>query len=189
MQSSDCEPYNFEHLYQILPNGDELEVVPQPLYDGASTTYKTELQFTQSSCSIGANCDEREATMDLIKYLLKCGLKYISDFSLGAVKCDYAGIQGLSEVSKNWKEAFAGVIADRKEAIKEINFEQYQALVTKIYADMANYDWKMYMNYADIKGTSYAEFNTMPPASAIPVVKEKIQAAIDKYNDLYVFAD
>lgn len=185
MQSSDCEPYNFEHLYQEIPNGDILEVVPQPLYDGASKNKKETLSFNYDTIAIAASCDEREATMDLIKYILKCGLKYISDFSLGAVKCDYPGIQGASELSKKWKDAFAQVCADRAEAIKEIDFDP--TIIELLYENMANYTWSASKNFgSDVKAINkYTEINELPPASSIPAIKDKIQATLDKYNDLY----
>jgi hypothetical protein len=52
-------------------------------------------------------------------------MKYMSDYSLGDVECEYAGMQGSCDLSKKWKEAFAKVCADRAAAIKEIrNYDE-----------------------------------------------------------------
>jgi len=184
MQTSDCEPYNFEHLYQAIPNGDELEVVPMPRYDGKDPDGKTELQFTQSGYSMCAGCDEREATVDLLAYILKCGLKYMSDFSLGDYKCDYVGMQGKCDLSKTWMEAFKKVCEDRAVKLKEV--ENYDKdLIAKIYEEIGQYSWKMYKTYTGVN-VKFKEIGTLPPASAIPAMREKLQGQLDKYNELYI---
>ena len=190
MQMSDCEPYNYEHMFQVLPNGDEIMVVPLPKWTGADGAEKEWLKWTQSAGHIAASCDEREAAFDLICYLIKCGMKYISDFSLGTVKCDYAGIQGTSDLSKQWKEAFAKVIEDRQAGIKELEHYDaaHQAKVNAYFAEID--EWYAYAAYGGITNLlSYAEITKMPPASSIPAIREKYQASLDKYNELYVFAD
>ena len=189
MQLSDCEPYNFEHMFQYIANGDEIMVVPMPHWEGENGETKEWLRWTQSCAHIVSSCDEREAAFDLLCYLMKCGLKYISDFSLGAIKCDYAGIQGLSPLSKQWKEAFAKVCQDRKAAIEEMEGFYDANHMTKVSDYLATLkDWYSYAAFGGITNlASYSELSKMPAASSIPVVKEKYQAALDKYNDLYVF--
>lgn len=188
MQISDCEPYNYEHMFQTISNGDELMVVPVPKWTGDNGEEKAWLAWTQSCGHLAASCDEREAAFDLLCYLLKCGKKYISDFSLGAVKCDYAGIQGSSELSKKWKEAFAKVVEDRKAAIEETpNYDA--AHIAKINEYFAKIDeWYAGSSFTGVTNLlTFKEITTMPPASSIPAIREKYQAELDKYNDLYVF--
>ncbi|MBQ8358842.1 MAG: extracellular solute-binding protein, partial [Oscillospiraceae bacterium] len=189
MQLSDCEPYNFEHLYQTIPNGDELEVVPIPQYVNDKGEKNTYSGVTQSSVFMISSCDEREATVDLMAYILKVGLKYISDFSLGTVECEYAGMQGKSELSKTWKENFATVCADRAAAIKEI--ENYDAeLVAKENAYLAGNQLYVGMNMTSFTAvTRYSEITKLPPASSIPAIRAKYEAAIKTYNDTYVTAN
>jgi len=186
MQISDCEPYNFEHLYQAIPNGDELEVVPVPTYDGTDPENRNYLNYTQSAFSMLASCDEREATIDLMLYVLKCGLKYMSDFSLGAVECDYVGMQGKCDLSKTWMEAFKKVCEDRAVKIKEV--ENYdEELIKKIYEHHDKCSWVMYRPYANVDAFwKNKEATELPPTSSIPVLKQKTQAQLDKYNDLYI---
>ena len=189
-QLSDCEPYNFEHVFQYISNGDALIAVPAPEWTSSDGKTQTWRQLTQSCVHLAASCDEREAAFDLICYLVKCGLKYISDYSLGAIKCDYAGIQGTSDLSKQWKEAFTKVVEDRKIAVKELEIYD-EAHMTKIndYFNSIT-GWHAFTTYGGITSLlGYAEWTKMPPASAIPAVKEKYQAALDKYNELYVFED
>lgn len=186
MQLSDCEPYNFEHMYQSIPNGDELEVVPVPAYDGSGEK-KNFLQWTQACCSLAASADEREAAVDLMAYLLQCGMKYVSDFSLGSVKCDYPGIQGTSALSKQWKDAFAGVVAKRAADKAELGETYDQALIDKIYASFEGAEWYTYQTFSGVSLlTSYSEITKLPPASSIPAIKEKYQAALDKFNSTYI---
>jgi len=186
MQISDCEPYNFEHMYQSIANGDELEVVPIPEWRGENGETMGISTMTQSVVHMATSCDEREATVDLLAYLLKCGLKYISDFSLGAVKCDYVGMQGKCDLSKKWMEAFKKVCDDRAAAIKEI--ENYdEELVAKINEYLA--DKGLITNTVINKITvlsKFAEITKLPPASSIPIIKQKYQAELDAYNDTYI---
>lgn len=186
MQISDCEPYNFEHLYQTLPNGDELEVVPVPEWRGSNGETIGFSTVIQSAASLLTTCDEREAAVDLLAYLLQCGMKYVSDYSLGAVECEYEGIQGSCDLSKQWKQAFAKVCADRSADANEIrNYDK--AYVTKINTYLSDKDKYISGTYADVSAlTGYAEIIQMPPAFSIPAIREKYQKALDTYNDLYV---
>jgi len=185
MQLSDCEPYNFEHLYQEIPNGNELEVVPVPAYDGDGGT-RNILQWTQACVSLAATCDHREAAIDMLCYLLKCGQKYVSDFSLGAVACEYDGIQGTCEVSANWKAAFAQVCADRTKDLAKIDAYDPE-LIAKIYESFEGAEWYTFQRYTGVDMiTSYSEITKMPPESSIPIIKNKFQAAIDTYNSKYI---
>ena len=186
MQLSDCEPYNFEHMYQSIANGDELEVVPIPEWRGENGETLGMSRLTQSVVHMASSCDEREAAVDLLAYLLKCGLKYISDFSLGAVKCDYVGMQGKCDLSKKWMEAFKKVCDDRAAAVKKI--ENYdEELVAKINTYLAGEDLAVNYNVSKVTVLSgYAEIINLPPASSIPIIKQKYQAALDAYNDTYI---
>ena len=185
MQLSDCEPYNFEHMYQSIANGDELEVVPVPAYDGEDAKDHQYRSFTQSAVSLIASCDEREAAVDMLVYLLKVGQKYISDFSLGAVECNYAGMQGKCDLSKKWMEAFAKVCADRAEAIK--NVENYdEELIKKCYERFDECTWICYKPYTNVTDpASFPESIKMPPTSSIPTIKNKFQGQLEAYNQLY----
>lgn len=190
LQISDAEPYNFEHCFRTIPNEDVLEVVPIPAYDGKDTDYAGKggmRRLTQSFVSMLSSCDEREACMDLQLYLAKCGLKYQSDFSLGAVKCDYPGIQGASEYSKTWTEKFKAVCDQRAEDIKKCDFNQ--ELVDKYYEYFEKCEiWVTGRKYADVTSLfTHADFKKMAPASAFPTASEKFEADILKYNDLYVY--
>lgn len=182
MQVSDCEPYNYEHLYQSIPNGDILEVVPVPLYDGeAETQYN--LLWTQSAASVCKATDNRDAAINLLCYIIQCGRKYLDEFSLGAVPYDLSGIQGTCEYSKTWKEHFAEICEQRAEDIKEWDFDQ--VLVDKFYKTFEQADnWQTAVALTGVS-FNYKEVYTMPPASSIPAIKEKWQAQLDTYNSLY----
>lgn len=185
MQISDCEHYNFEYLYQTLPNGDELEVVPVPQWVSKNGEKQTNICFTQAAAHLACTCDEREAVVDMLAYVLQCGMKYISDYSLGAVKCDYPGIQGTCDLSKQWKEAFQKVCADRRQSFGEIVFDW--ALFDDMCKIYEGAEWYTYQGYSGVTAlTDYREIIHMPPASSIPAIKEKYQAQLNEYNRYYV---
>jgi len=187
MQISDCEPYNFEHMYQAIANGDELEVVPAPEWRGKNGETLGKSKLTQSVFHMASSCDEREAAVDMMAYLLKCGLKYVSDFSLGAVKCDYVGMQGKCELSKKWMEAFKTVCENRAADVKQI--ENYdEELVAKINEYLSDKGHYIFGTYTGIKTRldQYSDITKLPPASSIPAIREKYQAALDTYNSTYI---
>lgn len=180
MQLSECEVYNIDHLYQTLPNGNVLEVVPVPAYKDSNL-----LQWTQACVSLAATCDERAAAVDMLSYLLKSGMKYMSDYSLGAVKCDYEGVQGHGSLAAAFVEAFTKLCEKRAGSIKKIDGYD-EELIAKIYETFQNAEWYTYQTYPGVKLlTSYSEITQMRPESAIPVIKPKYEAEIKKYNDMY----
>lgn len=95
-------------------------------------------------------------------------------------------ITGTCDLSKQWKEAFAKVCADRAAAVK--NIESYdEELIKKIYESFENATWYCNQKYTDVTQLdSYSEITKLPPASSIPAIKEKYQAALDTYNGLYI---
>ena len=189
MQMSDCEPYNFEHMYQDIANGNELEVVPIPDWVGKDGQKRSTSKVTQSCVHLAASCDERDAAVDCLAYLLKCGLKYISDFSLGDVKCDYAGVLGACDYSKTWKENFAKVCQKRAADYKEItDAKDYaSAHITKVNEFLDGREKHIYGNYTKVTAlTSFSEVIQMPPASSIPAIKQKYQNMLDVYNSTYI---
>ena len=189
MQIGDCEPYNFEHMYQSIANGNELEVVPIPDWVGKDGQKLSLSKLTQSAMHLAASCDEREAAVDCMAYLLKCGLKYISDFSLGDVKCDYAGVLGTCEYSKTWKENFAKVCEKRAADYTAITDEKdyasaHIAKLNEFLSDREKYCWGDYTKVTQL--TSFPEITKMPPASSIPAIKQKYQNMLDAYNNTYI---
>lgn len=181
LQMSECEPYNAKQLYQSLSNGNELEVVPVPAYEGRNL-----LQWTQACASLASTCDERAAAVDMLSYLLKCGMKYMSDCSLGTVKCDYEGILGISALSAEFMKAFTKLCESRAEDVKKItNYDE--ELIAKIYESFLGAEWYTYQTYTGVTLlTSYSEITQMLPESAIPAVKPKYEADIQKYNETYI---
>lgn len=189
MEFSDCEPYNFEHLYQTAPNGNEIEVAPMPEWRGDNGKTLATSKVTQQAFHLASSCDERDAAVDMLAYILKCGLKYVSDYSLGAVKSEYAGLQGTSQLSANYLTAFAKMINRRQRDVnKLIEDEIYDAeYITKINEYLNKRSKFIYGDYAKVDSlTSYDEITEMPPNSSIPAIKQKYQNSIDTYNKTYI---
>ena len=119
----------------------------------------------------------------MLAYVLQCGMKYMSDFSLGMVPCDYPGVQGTCDLSLKWKNAFAQVCADRAEAYKNLSADDADYL-KKINEYISENSLRANGTYKGIDPvTGYEEIVKKPPASSIPAIKSKYQAALDKYNE------
>ena len=180
MMIGDAEPYNFEHMYQAIPNGNELEVVPVPAYEGRNM-----LQWTTSCVSLAPTCDERAAAVDMLAYLLKCGLKYMEDYSLGEVQTEYEGLKGTCQYSVDFLNVFTKYLNRRAKEIKKVAYDP--ELIDKIYKTFEGAEWYTYQTFDNVPLlTSYSEIISMPPESSIPAIKPKYQAAIDTYNKLYI---
>lgn len=178
----DCEWYNFDHLYQTIANGDEIVAIPVPVYSAENPIRWT--QYTNRVIMMMKSCDEEEATMALICYMLKVGMRYMADYSCGLFKCTYEGIRGASEFSKGWKEKFAEELEMRRAdfaAIEDWDQEVYEKMVQDILSAQS-YGMK---RYAGMSTESIKHVNSLPSASAIPKVLEAENAWINKYNSLY----
>ena len=187
MQLSDCEPYNWQHLYQEIPNGNRLEVVPVPEWVGDNGATLGTSKLTQACWSMAATCDEREAVVDMFCYMMKCGYKYVSDYSLGTVACEYEGLKGSCEYSKNVLEALEKINKTRTKKLKDLGDVYDAAYVTKLneYLDGRGHFLEGTYTGVDLL-LSYGEITKMPPESAIPAIKGKYEASLKAYNDTYI---
>ena len=187
MQISDCEPYNWQHLYQEIPNGNRLEVAPVPEWKGENGESLGQSHLTQSCFHMAATCDESEATVDLMAYILKCGLKYISDYSLGTVDCEYEGLQGSSDYSKKVVEALAKINKTRTKKLKDLGDiydAEYVTKINKYVEERGHYIGFSGTGVASLTG--YAEITQMPPNSSIPAIKTKYENSLNVYNSTYL---
>lgn len=103
--------YDFAHMHRVLDNGDVIEAIPMPKYTNDSESY---YQHTTVYSSILSSCDEPEATLSLLNYILRVGMRYMSDYSLGLYHCNYQGIRGATEYSAGWNAKFAAFLAERQ---------------------------------------------------------------------------
>lgn len=180
---SDAEWYNFEHLYSVLDNGDVVECVPCPVVSTEQPTRVT--NHTVRYMAMLNSCDEDEAAFALYCYILKVGMRYISDFSVGLYECTYDGIKGASDYSKGWVKQFKKVLQDRRRAFAEIedwDQESYLQMVKDLFAS----DTKQFVarSYEGVpKFTEKTE--GLPPASVIAKLTEFQKGWIAKYNSLY----
>ena len=181
----DAEWYNFQHLNQTLINGDLIEVVPLPKFTNESESWYT---HTIVYSSILTSCDEPEATLSLLNYTLRVGMRYISDFSLGLYKCNYEGIRGASKYSHGWKQNFQQIVADRQEefdALEDWNQELYEKMQYEVL-NADNHRIAMRFPGQPDNGSTLGEETTkMPPASSLPLITTREEAWINEYNNLY----
>ncbi len=180
----DAEWYNFEHLHRNLPNGDIIEVVPLPTFKNGGESY---YGHTTVYSSIMTSCDESEAALSMINYVMRVGMRYISDFSLGLYKCNYEGIRGASKYSHGWKQNFAEIVADRKAEFETLT-EWDQELYEKMQYEVLNADRHYVdMEYPDQDGNGIFnnETHKLPPASSIPLVAAREEAWMQVYNEKY----
>ncbi len=178
----DAEWYNFAHLHRNLANGDIIEVVPVPRYSNDSFTY---YHHTPVFSSILTSCDEPEATLSLLNYTLRVGMRYISDYSLGLYKCNYEGIRGASKYAHDWKVRFAEEVATRQAAFNELT-EWDQELYQKMqdYVLGADLHYTGYV-FNDDSGSSTEEAGKLPAASAMPLIASRHEAWVQSYNEKY----
>ena len=186
MQISDCEPYNWQHLYQDIPNGQRLEVAPIPVWVGKNGETNGKSDLTQSFIHMAASCDEREAVIDMLIYMVKCTKKYVSDYSLGTVACEYEGLQGTSEYSKKVLDGLKKINASRAKQLKALGDIYDAEYVTKLneYLDKRGYD--AISSFGVTTPIGYNEITQMEPASSIPAIKGKYENAIAAFNRTYI---
>ena len=181
----DAEWYNFEHLNQELVNGDQIEVVPMPDYAGDDDTY---YWHTMVYSSILSSCDEPEATLSLLCYTLRVGMRYMSDFSLGLYKCNYEGMRGACKYSYQWKQNFAQIVAERQEAFNALddwNQELYEKLQYDVLNATYHFSSQTYPNASRGAVSNNEWAGKLPAASALPLIASQEEAWINEYNNLY----
>lgn len=188
MSVGDAEPYNYQHVFSNVENGDELVCVPIPRHSNDDPNYYQ--MYTVSGMGIFKTCDEVEATMSLMSYILEVGMKYVSDMSLGVVPCDYEGMLGVTEYSKAWKEKFAVVCAERAAGTADLaNYDEDYMVYLNEYLDSSIPNIGRFYNgvsswqMGQMDGAGYK----LPPASAIAALEPAHQAEVDRYNSLYVY--
>ena len=177
----DCEWYNHNHMYRYNDVGEVIKTVPLPVFSNDDPQRFTIL--TQQSTSIMSSCDEPEATMALLCYLMKVGMRYMSDYSCGLYKCTFDGIQGASEYSKAYLKRQAEVIEERRADFAEIE-DWDQELYEQMVADVLQSDTIVRRRYAGKQSLNKA-LSQMPPASSLPLAAQSQKAWISKYNSLY----
>ncbi len=177
----DTEWYNFHSMYQVNDAGEVIRAVPFPVYTKENPIRWT--QYTEHTMSIMSSCDEPEATLSLLCYMMKVGMRYMSDYSCGLYKCSYEGMRGASDYSKAYLDRLADVIEERRAEFAEIE-EWDQVTFEKMVEEVLTapgYVQKRYIGENSVGG----ELSSMPPASSIPILAQRQKAWITKYNDLY----
>ena len=181
----DAEWYNFAHLYKELVNGDIIECVPTPRYNNNDPYY---YNHTLVHMAPMTSCDENEATISLMHYILRVGMRYISDFSLGLYKCNYEGIRGASKYAHGWKQNFEAIVADRQAAFDELegwDQELYQKMQdTILSADTNHYIIYTFPGQAGDGKKNY-EQGKNPAATAMPLIAAREEGWMQTYNELY----
>ncbi len=180
----DTEWYNFHSMYQVNDLGEVIRAIPVPVYSKENPVRWT--QFTEHVMSMMATCDEEEATMALICYILKVGMRtWMSDYSCGLYKCTYEGLRGASEYSKAYLERFNEGLEERRAEFAEVpdwDQETFVKMVDEVLTAQA-YVQKRYTGMTFGYGDS---ISTMPPASSLPIIAAAKNSWISKYNSLYI---
>ena len=184
---ADCEVYNPMHVFGVLSNGDKTIAVPAPAYEGKDAFKMA--QLTQSCMYMASSCDEREAVISLMSYLLQCGDKYIAQMSHGARTSKFEGIKGSTEHSKKYLEQFNKGIAEREDTLKTDAYDHLDKdLMAKIYTYLnTECQWELRRTFVNVKQfTNVCTFSD-PPATALAAGRETFKTAIATYNSLYVY--
>ena len=181
---TDGEPYNFKHIFTTLSNGDKVVAIPVPAYEGKDT-----FQFSrvvQAAMYMASSCDEREAVISLMSYILEAGDKYMSMLSGGVIKSAFTGITGECEHSVKWLNQFAKACSvDRAAERKEC--KHYDAAIMKKvneYLNDPNTTWSAWGAYQCVDVKEFTRVCTFsdPPATALSAGREAYKTMIEKYN-------
>ena len=177
----DAEWYNFQHLLKTNDNGEVIRTIPLPVFSKDDPKRLTIL--TQQSMSMLSSCDEPEATLSLLCYMMKVGMRYMSDFSCGLYKCTYEGMRGAGDFSKDYLARLAEIIEERRAEFAELEGWD-QELYEQMVADVLKSETVVRRRYTGDEDLG-KEIYSMPPASSLPIVAQKQKAWIAKYNSLY----
>ena len=177
----DSEWYNFKHLLKYNDAGEVIRAIPMPVFSLDDPQRYTIL--TQQSMSMMSSCDEPEATLSLICYMMKVGMRYMSEFSCGLYECSYEGMRGASEYSKAYLNRLDEIINERRAEFLDLDIWD-QELYEQMVNDVLKADTIVRRRYTGDENLG-SELSTMPPASSLPIVAQKQMAWINKYNSLY----
>ena len=179
--TGDVEWYNFKHMYRFNDAGEKIKTAPLPVYSKEDPQFFTIL--TQQSMSIMSSCDEREATMSLICYLMKVGMRYMSDFSCGLYKCTYEPMRGACDYSKAYLARLDEIIQARRAEFVELE-DWDQDTYEKMVSEMLTSNTIVRRSYTGKTNLS-KNLSELPPASSLPLAAATQKAWLDKYNSLY----
>jgi hypothetical protein len=177
----DGEWYNFEQIHRALENGDVIEAIPLPKYTNDSESfYLHDIVYS----AILSSCDEPEATLSLIHYILRVGMRYMSDYSLGQYKCNYQGIRGASEYAADWKARFDKIIAERMTQFDKLtDWDPELQLKTMDYLLKADVHYTDYSYPGEGGDATVSHVITYPTIDQIADREEKW---IKVFNEFYV---
>ena len=193
MEIGSCEQYRFDSVYRTSPNGDVLVAVPLPRWEGENGQTRQWQQWSRYAVYMGRGCDEREAAFDLLCYVMRCGMKYMSDCSMGAISYEGKGIRGLSRLSKQFKSAFAANLEVRHKNVKRLKFDcvshmrklaEHMAGVEEWYTCGA-YDCGTTAACNPPNALAWPESAQLPADSALAAIREKYETALKDFNALF----
>jgi len=103
------------------------------------------------------------------------------------VACEYEGLQGSCEYSKNVLEALDKINATRTKKLKNLGDIYDAEYVTKLnkYLDGRGHFLEGTYTGVDLL-LNYSEITQMAPESAIPAIKGKYEASLKAYNSTYM---
>ena len=172
--------YDFAHMHRVLDNGDVVKAIPVPKYTNESESF---YQYTTVYSSILYTCDEPEATVALMNYILRVGMRYMSDYSLGLYKCNYQGIRGASEYSADWKARFDKIIAERM-----TQFDKLTDWDQEFYNEIVSYLQNADVHYTDHSYPGEGSDTTIEHTITYPTVDQvadREEKWIKVFNELY----
>jgi hypothetical protein len=178
--------YDYADMHQVLENGDVIEAVPVPKFSNDSVSF---YNHDTAYSAILSSCDEPEAALALLNYILRVGMRYMSDYSLGLYKCNYEGIRGATAYSQAWKNKITDMIAQRQaefDKLTDWDHERYLKTQTYILGAERQFPTCKYPAEWSVNPRPADPNLTIPPTSVeYFIILEK--AWIEVYNELYVW--
>ena len=184
MYVGDCEVYDFAKVYQTLANGDQIRCVPSPIRSSQDPTRYTAIPI--NSVSICSATDEAEASVDLLKYIMQVGCRYIYDLSVGlSDKYELDGIQGAGTYSSAWKTRFENLVADRTTAFAAIeDFDK--SGYNKVIKQLNESPIMPVTTYTGVSTFLTVGNCAKPVSDVIDSVKQSHATQVATYNNTYM---
>ena len=179
--------YDYADMHQVLENGDVIEAVPVPKFaNDAVSFYNHDTTYS----AILSSCDEPEATLSLLNYVLRVGMRYMSDYSLGLYKCNYEGIRGATAYSLAWKNKIAEMIAQRQtefDKLTDWDHEQYLKTQAYIFGAERQFPTREYPFEFRVRPSDHYPYNDKIELTTYENFLILERAWIEVYNELWVW--
>lgn len=182
--------YYMNGLYKLADNGHVIESVPIPMWKQGDTEQGVNMNGVGFVVLSGAK--NEDMAISLLDFILECGLERMDDMSGDALGYDFAGLQGITDISKKYLEESDAALADDMVALEEAGVMEedleWAKTVMNWYNKEANYmfDLSVPGGYFSIRDGQYNQLYQVPVATFIAEFGPVHEAMCETFNNTYV---